>query len=587
MTLFRVIHKFGTVLSKHQKLRIFEIIILMIIGGFLEMMSVSLILPFMEAVMEPKRIMSNVYVSQICVFFGISSERSFLFFLALLMAALYIIKNAFLIFQLNTQSRFVYNNMFLTQQKLLDSYMVRPYSYFLNIKSGEIIRIVGTDTANSFALLSSILSLFTEAVVTSTLIITVLFISPGITLAIAGVLGALVCLIMLFIRPVLQRSGEINHEANSKMNQWMLQMIQGIKDIKISRREGFFKTKFEESGKQYVKTNRQHQVLSVVPRFLIEAIAMGVFFVCIAFFIYRGMKFEEMIPILSAVAMAAVRLLPSVNRISQSMAGVVFGEATVDKLIEHIFDADQATKDSALENECDSNDLTIINRIKEGDCIELRDITFKYPTGNRNVLSKANMSVICGESVGVVGASGAGKTTAIDIILGLLKPSAGKVLVAGEEISRDMENWLNQVSYIPQSIFMLDGSVKENVAFGIREEEVDDERVWKALKEAAIDKDVEQFPHGLDTELGERGIRLSGGQRQRIGIARALYSNPSVLVFDEATSALDNDTEAAIMESIHNLHGTKTMIIIAHRLSTIESCDHIFRVEDGKIIKER
>ena len=219
--------------------------------------------------------------------------------------------------------------------------------------------------------------------------------------------------------------------------------------------------------------------------------------------------------------------------------------------------------------------------------IELSNINYQYPTGKTDVLSDACLSIHKGESVGIVGASGSGKTTAVDVLLGLLRPQNGKVLVDGTDIQLDMDGWLKQIGYIPQSIFMLDGDIRENVVFGLPKREIDDVRVWEVLKEAAIDDFVRTLPEGLDTQLGERGVRLSGGQRQRIGIARALYSDPEVLFFDEATSALDNDTEAAIMDSINHLQGSKTMVIIAHRLSTIEGCDHIYRVENGKIEKER
>ncbi len=222
-----------------------------------------------------------------------------------------------------------------------------------------------------------------------------------------------------------------------------------------------------------------------------------------------------------------------------------------------------------------------------GKVLALSGIRYRYPKGETDVLSDASMTVKKGQSVGIVGPSGAGKTTAVDIMLGLLRPQDGKVLIDGTDIRLDMDGWLSEIGYIPQQIFMLDADIRENVAFGVPADEIDDERVWKALKDAAMDDYVRSLPDQLQTQLGERGVRLSGGQRQRIGIARALYTDPSVLFFDEATSALDNETEAAIMDSINHLHGEKTMIIIAHRLSTIEGCDHVFRVEEKKIRRER
>ena len=219
--------------------------------------------------------------------------------------------------------------------------------------------------------------------------------------------------------------------------------------------------------------------------------------------------------------------------------------------------------------------------------IDLENIRYKYPTGEKDILNGAGLRIEKGTSIGIVGASGSGKTTAVDLILGLLTPNAGIVTVDGVDIHNGYKNWISQIGYIPQSIFLLDSNIRENVAFGVPPEEIDDEKVWHALKEAALDDHVRSLPDGINTEIGERGIRLSGGQRQRLGIARALYFDPEVIVFDEATSALDNDTEIAIMESINHLQESKTMIIIAHRLSTIENCDAVYCVEDGKIFRQR
>ena len=281
--------------------------------------------------------------------------------------------------------------------------------------------------------------------------------------------------------------------------------------------------------------------------------------------------------------MAAVRLLPAASRISGCLSQVAYGEPAVDKLIENLKDAEEF--DRSLITHPDEEKERSIRVLT--DSIRMKGIRYRYPSGSEDVLHDADIEIPKGTSVGIVGASGAGKTTAVDILLGLLQPQNGQVLVDGTEIHMDMHGWYAQIGYIPQTIFMLDGSIRDNVAFGLGQEEIDDEQVWMALREASLEDYVRSLPEGLDTQIGERGVRVSGGQRQRIGIARALYTDPAILVFDEATSALDNETEAAIMDSIDHLHGTKTMIIIAHRLSTIENCDVIYRVEAGKLEKER
>ncbi len=579
MLVLRVLIKFRRILSRHQKVRILELALLMMLGGFLEMLSVSLLMPFINAVMNPDEIMNIVFIRKLCGFLGINSARTFLMLMAMALAGVYILKNLFLLFQMNIQHRFVYNNMFATQERLLHNYLARPYEYFLGISSGEVLRIIGNDTRDTFSLLMSVLFLCSELTVSLILIVTIFVIAPGMTLGMAVLLAVMVAVILKILRPVLRKAGTENQKAFASMNKWLLQAIQGIKELKIMHREPFFEQNFSKSGKIYVKSTYLSQTLALVPRFMIEALAMGSFFIMAAVLIYRGVSFDSLIPMLSAVAMAAVRLLPSANRISQSMADIAFREPMLDKMIENLQEASgySQKKGETAQKQAD----------KWKDAIKMDSVSYRYPGNEKPVLEHASMNIKKGTSVGIAGASGAGKTTAMDILLGLLKPESGRVLADGKDIELDMEGWQSQAGYIPQSIFLLDGNIRENVAFGVECEKIDDGRVWNALKEAALEDFVKSLPQGLLTELGERGVRLSGGQRQRIGIARALYANPSVLFFDEATSALDQETEAAIMESVYHLHGRKTMIMIAHRLSTIENCDEIYRVEDGKIIKEK
>ncbi len=583
MSVIRICRKFLKILSRHQIIRIGEMFVLMIIAGVMEMLSVSLMLPFIEAVMEPEVFMEKKYVHNICVALKIDSSWGFLIFMALSLAVLYIVKNLFLLFQITVQNRFVHNNMFHIQERLLDSFLKRPYEYFLNIKSGEILRVVGDDTQRAFSILTMILSLLSDLIVSGALLLTVLVISPAVTLAMGGMLIVISIAIQMVIRPVLKRAGDEYIITQTKKNQWLLQTIQGIKEIKLMRREKYFESQFVKNGKTFAKANYLYQTLAVIPRYMIEAVAMSIFFVVIAVMICFGVKLGELMPILSGLAVAAIRLLPAVNRISNSLAGITFGEAAVDKLIENLKDM-SAYEKSVYEKENNTENTEKIKEILIA--IELKNIDYRYPQGNRDVLSGANLQIKKGTSVGIVGASGSGKTTAVDVMLGLLKPKDGGVFADGLNIEEDMDGWLLNIGYIPQTIFMLDGTIKENVAFGLEKSEIDEEQVWNALHEAAIDDYVRMLPDGLETEIGERGIRLSGGQRQRLGIARALYRNPSILVFDEATSALDNETESIIMDSIHHLYGSKTMIIIAHRLSTIKDCDEVYRVENGKIRKE-
>ena len=621
MSVIRIIKKFRSILSRHQKLRILELGVLMLIGAVFETMAVSLIVPFMNAVMEPEKTMQKPYVQIICRIFDLHSPRTFLVVLAVILAALYIVKNVFLLFENNIQYRFVYGNMFAMQRQILANFIRRPYEDFLSVNSGEVIRIISSDTSQVFTLLTQLLGMFTELVVSVALVIATFVIAPTITLCIAVLLIALMLLINYVLKPILHQAGVNNQKSAAAMNSWLMQSIQGIKELKVQRKEEYFQENYDRAGTIYVSSLRKNYVLSAVPRFMLEAISMGAFFIIVALMIYKGADLNTVVPMLSAVAMAAVRLLPSVNRISGALASISYTEPMLDKLIENLkaisgseeislAAGDLKAKTEARTEEAEGSAISDGNANRPADtgaggtaetgadsvgtafprlsrAITVEDVVYHYPKSDKNVLEHANLTITPGESVGIVGQSGAGKTTLVDIILGLLRPASGRVAIDGVDIRTDNRAWLAQIGYIPQMIFMLDGTIRDNVAFGEDAEDIDDADVWAALREASMEDFVKSLPDGLDTQLGERGVRISGGQRQRIGIARALYTNPSVLIFDEATSALDNETEAAIMDSINHLHGTKTMIIIAHRLTTIEGCDHVYRVEGGKIRQER
>ena len=550
----------------------------MILGGFLEMLSVSLMLPFMNMVMNPNQTMKSKYVQYVCNILGITEISTFIVFIAIVVATLYILKNVFLMFEYNCQYRFVFNSMYLTQKKLLHNYIHRPYEFFLTANTADIMRIIVNDTEQAYGLLLSLLSLLSEMMVCIVLLITVCIIAPMITFCMAFLLITILGIILKIIRPVLKTYGEEYIKSYTGMNKWLLQSIEGIRDVKVSQKEVFFEKSYEINGKKYATARRIHTILGLVPRFLIEAVSMSTIFLVVAYMVAQGTPLIDIVPVVTTITMAAVRLLPAINRISSSMASVAFMSNMVDIMSNNL--------DNLIDSRIEVPITEKRNTFFKTD-IELKDIIYKYPAGEKNVLDRATLKIKKGEAIGIVGISGSGKSTTADLILGLLRPNHGSVTVDNVEINSNITSWLNCIGYIPQTIFLLDDSVKANVAFGIEKSEINDEQVWKALEEAALSEYVKTLPDGLNTKLGERGMRLSGGQRQRIGISRALYNNPEVIIFDEATSALDHETEAAIMESIEKLQGKKTIIIIAHRKSTIEKCDHIYRVENGQIKLER
>ena len=577
--MLHTINKFRTILDKRQKFRILIITVMMIVGAFWETLSVGLILPLVSAVTTPDIIESNDKVKWVCDVFDLQSSKTFMILVIGALILVYLFKNVYLFGEYYVQYRFICNNRFAVQRQLMEKYLGSPYEFFLYVDSGEILRTINSDTNLTFDLLYSILGFFTEAFVGMALVITIIITDPFMAFLTAGVLSVMLLIVESIVRPILKSAGKNYQKNASEAYKWILQSINGIKEIKISEKEDYFLKQFLAYGKKGIDSEKTNRVIGTIPRLSIEAVSMSAILGVVAILLYSGREIDAMLPQLAAFAFAAVRLMPSVNRMSGYLNAMAYEEPALDNLIETL--AAKKNESFGKANITKKAHLTLNKQI------ELKNITYAYPNMETPVFSHANMEIPIGKSVGIVGTSGAGKTTIVDILLGLLIPQEGKVFSDGIAIYEDYQTWLSHISYIPQMIFLLDDTIRANVAFGIPEEEVDEKQVWRALEEAQLDEFVKGLPKGLDTTIGERGIRLSGGQRQRIGIAKALYTNPELLIFDEATSALDNETEAAVMESVNSLHGKKTMLIIAHRLGTIEGCDFIYRVESGKVIREK
>lgn len=601
--MLRIIKKIGKILNPHQKSRIAILFVMMVIAAALNVLGVGMMLPLMSALMDKDILQKSELAANVAGFFHINSSTGFVMFCVLLMIGVYIVKDLYAIFENYVQNRFIANNRFYTQSRVLGTYIRRPYEFFLYASSGEIVRVIQQDIVNVFSLLSTLLFFFSEAVISAALIATVFVISPMITFIVCIVMGATILVIVVFIRPAMKKHGKVLVKDAALMNKWLLQAINGIKEVKVSNTEDYFQKRFDKSGKKVVDSSKFQAIWTNTPQMLIEMMSITSALVAVAIQVANGADMSGLITQLSAFVMAATRLLPSANRIVNAVNNIAYYEPSLDKVIGVLDGTNEklsiSTNTPYERNQdnaaCDETSISI------NDKIELNNINYSYPNAEAEVLKEASMVIPVGKSVGIVGASGAGKTTSVDIMLGLLIPQSGQILADGKDVTKNYKEWLSHIGYIPQSIFMLDDTIRENVVFGAEnishgsvgggnssdEKLTQDDLVWLALEEAQLADFVRSLPDGLDTEIGERGVRLSGGQRQRIGIARALYSSPDILVFDEATSSLDNETELAIMESINALHGKKTLIIIAHRLTTIEGCDIVYRVENGKILKER
>lgn len=576
--MLNVIKELNKLLSHREKIKTILITILMVAGAFLETIGISLVVPLVTAITQPKLLEENELVHKVSKIFRLQSINSFIVWLIIVLILLFAFKNLFLYFEYQLQYRFVYNYRFNIQKKLLNTYLHQPYEYFISVQTGELIRVMTIDVVQTTNLLIAVLNILTEGIVALFIISVIFIIDPMMTLIVAFIMGITTFLILKCIKPVLKKAGFVSQKSVANSNKWLLQAINGIKEVKVLNKERFFLKKYQYFSSQAIGAERKNSVLGTLPRLLIEAICICAMLLIILCFILTGRELDTMLPQLSAFAMAAVRLMPSANRINSSLNLIPYMEPALIKLLDNLWGMKEKEENvSELEERIP---LTLTDKIT------ISNISYSYPENNQEIFSNASMEIPVGASVGIIGASGAGKTTIVDILLGLLKPQEGQILSDGIDICKNYAAWLSYIAYIPQMIFMLDDTIKANIAFGFDDSEIDEEKVWNVLKDAKLEEYVKTLPKGIETEIGERGIRLSGGQRQRIGIARALYSDSELLVFDEATSALDNETEEAIMDSIRSLHGKKTIIMIAHRLTTIEGCDFIYKVIDKKIVKQ-
>lgn len=573
-----IFKKLNYILDKKQKINIVVLAVMIFIGGILETLSISAMLPVVWVIIDAESVQQNKYCQWIMELLHIQNMQGFIIMLLVALMIMYILKNAYLLLLTSEQNRFISVNRNRLISQVLREFLNRPYEFYLDADIPTVFRLTDSDIPNVFGILMAIISLASEVVV-FVLICGVLIVTDWkLVLVLIFISGIVTLVLFKVLKPKLNSLGMTNQAIQSRIAKWRIQAIYGIKDVKVLHRESFFADNYESNGKIGAKLNQKYAIINALPRILIEIIFMvsilGYLVVCVAL----GDDMTQMLPTLTAFGLAAVRLLPCVNRINTYLTDISYFRPCLDYVYENmnINEISKKTNQTLLPVD-ETKTMQLRNRI------ELKDIVYAYPNTDTLIFDHADMEIPYGKSIGIMGPSGAGKSTIVDILLGLLKVHEGQILCDGDNVFDNYPAWLAQIGYIPQSIYLVDEPIRNNIAFGIADGEIDDSRIWQVLEEAQLKEFIQTLPEGLDTAIGDRGVRLSGGQRQRLGIARALYHNPEILVFDEATSALDNETEAAVMEAINSFHGKKTMVIIAHRLNTIEKCDIIYKVEGGKI----
>ena len=575
-----MLQKLRYIFNRRDKIKLAILLLMIIVGSFLELSGVAAFMPFIEIVMSPENIFENKWLSTLYNAFAFPSSEHFLAFLAVVISVIYIFKNVYLSILQNCILKFSYRTRMNLAVRLLKTYMAEPYTFHLNKNVAELQRSLQVDTNQFMLLVNGSLQMMAEITVCIVLGLYLFHTSHSITGIVIVLLVVFVGFFLYISKKVTVRLGIQNQMYNAKLFQWVNQALGGIKEVKVLRREEFFVSSYERNYEKLIWGARINELLSAMPRYIVEAVCITGLLMAIVvkmFWGYQGNEVSDFIPQLAVCAVGAFRLLPSVGKMNAYANSIMYCKPSLDLIYNDLKQVEG----------CDERTINGKQTVEKWDFekeICLENITYRYPDAETPVIQNVNIVIPKEKTVAFIGSSGAGKTTLADIVLGLLPPEQGRVLIDGNNIYDDLDRWYRHLGYIPQTIYLSDDTIRNNVAFGIPEEEIDEKAVWDALGKAQLAEFVKGLDKGLNALVGDRGVRLSGGQRQRIGIARALYHNPDILILDEATSALDNETEQAVMESIESLQGSKTMLIIAHRLTTIRKADYIYEIVDGQAV---
>lgn len=571
-----LLSKLCYIFDRRDKWKLAVLLAAILAGSFLELLAVAVFMPFINILQDQGSILKTWYLRRVYEMFGFRSSKSFLIALTVIIILIYVVKNVYLILEKNYIFRFSYNTQMKLSTRLLSAYMKEPYTFHLNNNIAVLQRSLQEDASRFTQVVLYSLELMTELVVCLVLVVYLLVISKSITVIVLGLLTVFVGGFLMVSRKYSRKLGFDNQGYQGKIFQWMNQALGGIKEIKILERESYFIDTYQKYWKKYARGLQIARTISILPKYTVEAVAMtGLLTAVIVKLLFGEADMVYYISQLAAFAVAAMRLMPSLGRINEHATNMFYAFPSVELIYHDLLEIEGCAGEKDLETREAGWSLQ-----KE---IRVQGVSYHYPDTEEWVLDHVSFSIRKGDTVAFIGFTGSGKTTMVDIILGLLTPQKGVVMADDINIHEREKTFHAQVGYIPQTIYLSDDTIRNNIAFGIRQEQIDEKAVQAAVEKAQLKEFIDSLPHGLDTFVGDRGVRLSGGQRQRIGIARALYHDPEILVLDEATSALDNETEAAVMEAIEHLQGMKTMIIIAHRLTTIRNVDVIYEVGDGKV----
>jgi len=547
-----------------------RIVVMVIVGMFLETISLGIVVPIIGILTQDDYQQKYPFIVDI---FGNLSREELISAVMVAMVLIYVVRSLFLFWSLWIQKGFSASVSGRLSQSLFSIFLRQPYMFHLQRNSSTLMRNAKNATSVVTCGVDPFLVLLTDGLVAIAMFALLIAVEPVGTLAVLLVFGLSTFVFQRTTRRRIDNWGYQVDYHETKILQHLQEGFGGAKDVKVLGRENEFLSQHEKHLGESIRINRIYNVILTLPRSFMEIITIVGLCLLVVSMVVRGRELADIVPILGLFAAAAFRVMPSINRLLMATQTLIFNRSIIASVY----------KDFLLDS---PDSLSLKSETKFATQLELTDVSFKYPTAATASLQNVSLVVKRGEAVGFVGPSGAGKSTLVDVILGLFAPTSGVVKVDGQDVQQNLRNWQNQIGYVPQAIYLTDDTLRRNVAFGLNDENIDDNLVRNAIRLAQLEEFVATLPEKLETVVGERGVRLSGGQRQRIGIARALYHNPSVLVLDEATSSLDTPTEHGVMQAVQALQGSKTVLIVAHRLSTVEYCDRLYKIENARITEE-
>lgn len=563
------------------RIKIFILFGMMLVASLLEVLGIGMIPVFVTTVAEPDKILQYPVVGDMLKDVGITSSKSLVIYGALLLMVVYFVKNIYLAFFLYLKKKYVENRGIYLQDRMFRAYMTAPYSFYINRNSAELLRNVGGEV---YKIITGTLMPFIELVLNLTMFLfiigTLLIFEPLITVVSVIILGSGGYFFLQYTKEKTSEYGKEIREARTEKNKAVIQGLNGFKVARVMNRENAFLDHYRHYAIRSKIAAIYEYVVSNLPKPIIETLAIAGILSIALIMVWQGREVGSIVPVLALFGAATVRLMPVINMVLSQVTKIRYNAHSVYAIYDDL---------QILENNHNEFRKEVLSDHKKLDFqgqIVLKSISYQYSNSDEYAVQDISLSISNGSAISFVGPSGSGKTTLADIILGLLKPQEGLILADGIDIYTNIRGWQKNIGYIPQSIYLLDDTIKRNIAFGISDDDIDEGNLSDAIQAAQLEELINRLPKGVETVVGERGVRLSGGQQQRIGIARALYNNPQVLVMDEATSSLDNLTEKFVIEAIERLRGDRTIIMIAHRLTTVQNCDTIYMMKEGQVVDQ-